>query len=651
MSENLQRITRKVERTEHFNELRVGDWFWVKNGGDGEDKDDSWLGCIIHVGTNYVELRGPSDSARSYYHHRVHLNEFEDLLTYEPDAERIIQGKVDKQRQVSEGLMGQVKQLTAGLAITPRGAIDSGNSDTTQAIAIRGNTQPVEEYKTALIKAKDELLPKLFKELRESNELMSSWMSAAAIPLEAQAKSYDDLTGIIKDRVFNVELYAGLSEQVDKIKDGTPAGMTEKVYLFQRRCYMDEECLANYQTGGMDFKNIEDFDKWLCKPENISRLLPHQRCVVAFQVRRYTKDRGTPVSLRGYIDMFQMEQADKWTFMYIRNGEQVFRMNTQIEFGAELFPDQEHANMDGVLYAKLWGSSKVQDVIDESRYLGLKEDYEKKLAVYKADEKRLKKAGIPRSEWGDHSEYFSRFSSWKPEARNYHGEYERYSPDSVYYDDITEYIQKQIDEHNRLVLVLQGLFDRSEVFHPHPPLQLWTPEGFTQAMELVYDNSRGLVAGSKPDFEFYRKQLNKSLKVGCVTYGQDDYWATKEAEKENRRRENDYRFRDSSDLITYRPYGDPGPGVLARVRALGGKRGALYFWERDRVGESRRYESSTVNRKLHVPVEELFNVSAYTPGDFKIFFNDPRTRAEYLQWAPMLLEAEEYHAGNRKIGK
>ena len=37
------------------------------------------------------------------------------------------------------------------------------------------------------------------------------------------------------------------------------------------------------------------------------------------------------------------------------------------------------------------------------------------------------------------------------------------------------------------------------------------------------------------------------------------------------------------------------------------------------------------------------------PGDFKQFFADPRTRADYLEWAAYLLEAEEYHAGNRDV--
>jgi len=48
-------------------------------------------------------------------------------------------------------------------------------------------------------------------------------------------------------------------------------------------------------------------------------------------------------------------------------------------------------------------------------------------------------------------------------------------------------------------------------------------------------------------------------------------------------------------------------------------------------------------------IEDVLNVDAYRPGDFRQFFNDPRTRQQYLKWAWMLLEAEEYHAGNRPV--
>jgi hypothetical protein len=43
------------------------------------------------------------------------------------------------------------------------------------------------------------------------------------------------------------------------------------------------------------------------------------------------------------------------------------------------------------------------------------------------------------------------------------------------------------------------------------------------------------------------------------------------------------------------------------------------------------------------PASVLTCVDAYTPGDFHMFFDDPRTRADYLQWAPILLACEDWH--------
>ncbi len=61
------------------------------------------------------------------------------------------------------------------------------------------------------------------------------------------------------------------------------------------------------------------------------------------------------------------------------------------------------------------------------------------------------------------------------------------------------------------------------------------------------------------------------------------------------------------------------------------------------MGSESEQEDSVIEKTF------LFNVDAYTPGDYKQFFEDPRTRAEYLKWAPFLLTAEDYHAGKRKV--
>lgn len=51
-----------------------------------------------------------------------------------------------------------------------------------------------------------------------------------------------------------------------------------------------------------------------------------------------------------------------------------------------------------------------------------------------------------------------------------------------------------------------------------------------------------------------------------------------------------------------------------------------------------------VRDAIQVDAARLLNVSAYTPGDYRQFYDDPRTRADYLEWAPLLLAAEDWHA-------
>jgi hypothetical protein len=88
---------------------------------------------------------------------------------------------------------------------------------------------------------------------------------------------------------------------------------------------------------------------------------------------------------------------------------------------------------------------------------------------------------------------------------------------------------------------------------------------------------------------------------------------------------------------------------LAKVAKAGRDR-HLFQWKRlartrDTGWRGNRDYDDPVNCRLWVPAEDLLCVEAYVPGDFRPFFADPRTRADYLQWAPLLLTAEDWHAG------
>jgi hypothetical protein len=492
--------------------------------------------------------------------------------------------------------------------------------------------------------------------------MMAHWMKASLIPFQAQAKGLVLHTEAIKDRIFIVELYAGLCETLVQIQEGESAEASTKLSLFQRRHYMDEECLVNYEAGGMTFKNIEEFNEWLLKPANLTRILPYPRSVVAFRVRHYRYDYEgndcAPLTLHQFITFWHEEKANVKTYLYFRNGEQVFYLATGIEFGEQLFPDREHAELEGKdLWVELGHSSSsrhIKAVVTTSHVEFARQQWKERVQEYKEKRREYRKAHAAwealsaeeKEKDGVHEPWFSGHL-WEGDKPRF----EPLTPESVYYDDAMKMLNDEIKAHNRVATVLQGVLDRSPAFHPHPPWQLFTPEGFSSGITLVYDQTRALTSGDPPDFEAYRAQCNKGIKPGSMTIGQDDFWQRAEAVKENKRRQNDYRRRDyARDLVRFHPYGNRGPGRIARVVKVMRNGDCVFEWTRQRQ-RYRFYSDENekpIRCRIRVPREKLFNVDAYTPGDFHIFFDDPRTRANYVKWAPFLLAAEDYVVKRRQ---
>jgi len=55
-------------------------------------------------------------------------------------------------------------------------------------------------------------------------------------------------------------------------------------------------------------------------------------------------------------------------------------------------------------------------------------------------------------------------------------------------------------------------------------------------------------------------------------------------------------------------------------------------------------DTSKIPARFTCHIKKLFNVTDYKPGDYKEFYADVRTRADYLDWAPDMLNAEDWHA-------
>lgn len=335
--------------------------------------------------------------------------------------------------------------------------------------------------------------------------------------------------------IFNVSLYAGLTEQIVKCRDGEPAAFHEKMRVMQRMFYMDEECLLNYRHGGMSFEQISDFDAWISEDANRDRILPFPKCLIAMRVRRNVKQRewdGSIMSL--YVNM-QLKDSDKYTFLYIRNGDQVHRLSCDMDFGATIFPDKTVFDPTVPIMVKMF-NTRVDQIIT-------RDDYDERLAKERQRKTLSAKweKDNPEKQWeldnpGKSWSYFNpyrdldrfNFNDWKP-----------FDQSNVYYDEIAMHIAEKIKEHNRIALIIQGLFDRSEVLHPHPPVKIWAPDGFVAAIDLIYDAGAVLCDGDTPDFDAYIQRCNESLGPDSIVIGQDLYWQEKEAEKECRRLDND----------------------------------------------------------------------------------------------------------------
>lgn len=616
----------------------LGQWYWVKTtarpdregrtlfGHEGRQGDERLM-CAMKIGSNYIELRSPDNHQNGHHSGRVHLEDFWSSLRHEPDALRILTQWAKRQEQETARLVNEIHRITARLGMTPAQAITHAPGASAApaggALVTLSATQDVSSYKSSLVHAKEVELPALYEHLKASNGNLSSLLHAQVLPAQASVGDLQQVISDIDDRIFSVGLYAGLCESATACQTGAPAPAHEKLHVMQSMLYMDEECLANYRHGGMEFADITAFDQWLCQPENLDRILPFPRTLVAMRVRRFEKKRAVTNLREAYINI-QLAQADKLTFLYVRNGEQVWCIQTDLEFDSFIFPDRTAFDPSEPKMVKLFGS-RIDRFTSRSAWEQMCADYDSKTSTGE----RAWHLDDPRHGWHpvDHS--------------------------SVYFDDAMAAINAEIQKYNRVAVIIQGLFDRSPILHPHPPVQTWTAEGFNRAIELVYDGAWTLSHGDAPDFDAYRARCNATLCVGSMTIGQEDAWELLEAERECARRDRNWRDRGDYRPERFRPHGNPGPGYIARVDQWSKTNGATYRWERLRLSTPGRWEaekSGSVTSKITVAPDKLFNVDAYQLGDFKRFFADRRTRALYLQWAPMLIAAEEYVYKKQKQG-
>lgn len=170
--------------------------------------------------------------------------------------------------------------------------------------------------------------------------LMAEARNRIAKDLERQSRALrEQMAGLEKmvaqaeEAIWTISLYLGTSETIVRLADGEAAPAETPITIVQTTRYMDEESAIAANEGGMDFRNIEDFDAWVIQPEHLHQVLPFPRGIVAIKPRRMSKEyTGDPL-----VDA-KLNEENHRTYFLLRNGGKVFRIDTALRVGSNLTP-------------------------------------------------------------------------------------------------------------------------------------------------------------------------------------------------------------------------------------------------------------------------------------------------------------------------
>lgn len=587
--------------------VHIGDFYWVKfdkmewNEATGErEKTGEYetLMCVETIGSNYFGFTIYVGHGSSVV--RVHFNEFEQTCRPEPNWKEVLNQRMEEARKAIQDKTQQLIKEGQKLCLLPEAVSETEQSvNQPQSILPARVSVDPNKYKNSLIKLQKRM-PDISNEIRELGEEFGIAAKNLSIPDLAKLNAVKEALGVVEDRIFTIELYCGILEQVKQIATGEPAPLDTTIVIRQQMLYMDEETLFNYDDGGMDFSHIKKFDEWVTRPDNLNRILPEQRGIVAFRVRRSTKDYGTPRSFAEAWTHMNWKEANEDTYLLIRNGENVYRISSEVDFSPRLIPKEGEIGKDQF--------TKISE-----RYL-----------------------------WNDRDEH----GSAKREITE-----EMVTPDSTEFDDHVKKAEKLLRHYNRIVILIQGLLDRSTVFHPHARINLRDPRDMELWITLIRDEERGLPS-NKVTFEEYQKQLNSSLKKGKWVYVDSSYdEGYEKGEKPDRNNRRDMPRRRG-----WAAFRMPDLCVVDSMKRDGSMVRVSWPWGRLAKGQKRWVESPTrpgwghneydtkTDRMCHewIPINRVLNVSNYNAGDYKMFLCDRSLRGQYIKWAQYLLTAEDW---------
>lgn len=488
-----------------------------------------------------------------------------------------------------ESLEEKFQRLSAEAAKLTE-AVETGQSSGA-LVPISGDA-PAEVTRQFAAKAKVELLRKTKEikavgdQMRTEMERRMSEMHALMAPLQKQIKQMEEV-------IWTVNLYLGRDEEIIQLTKGEPASVDEILTLRQTVLSMDEETAAAAAEGGIDARNVEVFDEWICNPVNLARVLPEPKGVVALVPRRRGRDYQDP-----WMND-RMREENAWTYFLIRNGDNLYRMKTEFVVGKRLIP----------------GTKEFTDLFTTREYSTQTQQYETRQLI--------------------------------PGTREW---------------DKAEAAQGAKQRHYmRMALILQGLIDRTAVFHPLPSqgLNLLSGAAFGDGTAHLVLDGENLLTDGRDDFYTWLAKANKGLRPGMRIIGAFNTEVFRDAGQEW----EDYRHYRPNDRITPRASSSymsdtPGSGVIYALegyRTLYGSKALFFRFERTTerwIGsgyESELRAPKTKGTCMVLPTDRfILPVDLVSMEDMRYYLDSRVSRTAYEFMMPLLHAAIEIKESEAK---
>jgi len=291
-------------------------------------------------------------------------------------------------------------------------------------------------------------LQKFQKTIQAKQKELAALLEEQSTALELSVKGIMEVVERLEEAVWTINLYLGKDETILQLKKGVPAPKEEPISIRQLVLFMDEESVINAESGGLDFQKIEEFDKWVSDPSNLEQVLPEIKGMVAIKPRRRTVE----YTNSAYANA-EMNKKNLKTYFLLRNGENLYRIGTDLEVDDVLFPRRD--------------------------------EYDRIFTAIRYD-------------WDTHKQ---RREAIRPGSREYMEAVEKADEEQRHY--------------LRILLFLQGILDRTVVFRPLPVarLNVGNPETYEKALRFIHDAELCLPSGKK-SFEEWFEDLNSKVRKG-----------------------------------------------------------------------------------------------------------------------------------------